>query len=187
MAKGLQGYIVRKAAAKAEEHAMKKLKNLRKNPPVIVDTFKYIAPAAGAYVVTRVAGRLARSVISQKFPKAAPFATPIGSLAAFAALWYATHKVSSMKRYHDQAMIGAGLAVIQSLVTSFMPKLLFLFDAAPPVSAIEAPKSTGADDLDFELAESPAATSPQGPAAIVDEDDGGDDLGSLSGGWADSN
>jgi hypothetical protein len=144
---------------------------LSKNPPIVTDVFQYVLPAAGAYVATRLVGRASRTFLGAKFPKIAPFAAPLGSLVAFGAIWYAAHKVSYTKRYHNQLMIGSGIALIQSLVQSVMPGLGWLFDSQPVFLApVGDGLKTVGDDMEVMDTEDLDAGLEDSPAAVTDED-----------------
>jgi hypothetical protein len=145
---GLVSFVKKAKRLKTESSSF-----MKKNPPIVTDVFTYIVPAAGAYVATRMIGRAARTFLGGKFPKTLPFAAPAASLATFGMIWYFAHKVDFTKKYHNQLMIGAGIAVIQSLVQSVLPGMNWLFDSAPiislpPTNKVVAP-TDGFDDLEF--------------------------------------
>lgn len=76
--------------------------------------------AAGGYASARLAGRIARRMLAAKFPALTRHATPLGNVAMAAVIYMVTKK---WRKVREEAVIGAVIAVIQSILQAYMPGL----------------------------------------------------------------
>ncbi len=154
----------RKAAAKkpsslAKLTALSAAKRRRKNPSLTSnvsdfvsssevgqDIIHSIGPGVGSYAAIRLAGRLARATVGQKFPAYSKHIGAGGSLMAFLASYYAIKKVRALKRYEMPILVGGGVALIQTLIQLYLPGLAWLLEGpAIPMALAPAPiKAVGA-------------------------------------------
>jgi len=111
------------------------------NPPLVEDVTMMILPGLGSYAATRLTGRLLRAFLEKRLPKVAPHLGPVGNLGAFVALWFAAHKVRRLQRYHTPIVVGAGIALVQAIIQTYLPRLGLLLDAAP-VQTVATPQAT---------------------------------------------
>lgn len=86
---------------------------------------------AGAYAGSRVVSRIAHALVNSKWPQYAKHADPIASAASLAGVWIATSKVRKLEPYKVPAMIGAVIALIQSVLTTWMPGLAYQLGILP--------------------------------------------------------
>jgi hypothetical protein len=159
-----------------------------KNPPFWADAFYVVAPAVASYAVTRLAGRASRVYLGRRYPQLRPYLPMAGSLVAAGAMYYATTKVSDLKRFKTSVMVGAGIALTQTLLLQIAPQLAWLFDLPAPTRALGA--GTGAmtpqraadaalDRLEAQAGVSAAVEDEAAPGEV--EDLGGDE--GLAEGW----
>lgn len=100
--------------------------------------------AAGGYASARLAGRIARRMLAAKFPALTRHATPLGNVAMAAVIYMVTKK---WRKVREEAVIGAVIAVIQSILQAYMPGLAAMLmdtDAGLEVAGIKAAAGLGA-------------------------------------------
>lgn len=112
---------------------MKRPIRLVTNPPLDVDLVQFVAPAAGAFFVTKLVARAAANTLKQ--PAVATHAAPLGALAAFGFAFYGAHRVSRLEKYHTPLVIGAALSLVQTVLVRYFPALTFVADA-PAVAPV---------------------------------------------------
>jgi hypothetical protein len=163
-----------------------------KNPPFWAEAFYVVAPAVASYAVTRLAGRASRVYIGRRYPKLRPYLPLAGSLAAAGVMYYATTKVSDLKRFKTAVMVGAGIALTQTLLLQVMPQAAWLFDLPTPSRALGGGAQPATPLLAADAALDRMEAQAAGQASVgevVDEvasDEAGDDLGGAEGladGW----
>ena len=137
----------RKARRKNPDDAPAPRTYARRNPPLKTDLVQFLGPAVGAYAVTRFTGR-GLHLFGSRWPAFQKHLRPLGNLLAFAAAWLASHKWKRLEKYHTPIVVGSGLALIQSLVQTYLPGLAWLLDAEPARAVLAfpatAPSPTGA-------------------------------------------
>jgi hypothetical protein len=80
----------------------------------------------GGYGGTRLTGRIVRNIIAKKWPNLAKHGGVIGNLIAAVAIYFA---VKNWRKIRDEAMLGSAIAVVQSILQTYLPGLAWLFDA----------------------------------------------------------
>lgn len=103
----------------------------RSNPPITTDLVQSIVPAVGSYAATRLTGRIMRNFVGGRFPTWQKHFGPLGNVLAFIASWVLSHKWRRLERYHTPIVVGSGIALVQSLVQTYLPGLAHLIDAEP--------------------------------------------------------
>lgn len=111
---------------------------------------KFVGPAAGGYVATRVVNRVARALATKKSPRFGKHAGPLASLVSLCAIYFVSKKYGKLKNYSEAIVAGSIIAVVQSLVQAYVPGLLWLFDMSPQPLPAPAPKPQleGDDEYD---------------------------------------
>jgi hypothetical protein len=92
------------------------------NPPLLKDATEVILPGFASYAATRLLARIVYTVIQKKYPKVGKHAAAGASVAAFAAIWFAGHKIKRLEKYHDGIVIGSAIATIGTLIRTYLPK-----------------------------------------------------------------
>lgn len=98
-----------------------------------------LLPGLGGYAATRMVGRLVRNVLGGRWPRFFRHYGPLGNLIALLAIWAVMEKWSKARKYKDPAVLGAGIAFVQTLLQTYLPGLSWLFDAQP---ALPGPVAT---------------------------------------------
>jgi hypothetical protein len=99
--------------------------------------------AAGGYASARLAGRIARRMLAAKFPALGRHATPLGNVAMAAVIYMVTKK---WRKVREEAVIGAVIAVIQSILQAYMPGLAaMLMDTDASLELAGAKAAAGLD------------------------------------------
>jgi hypothetical protein len=110
----------------------------RSNPGnAFLDTVMPVLPAVASYAGARIIGRIFRMVIGQKIAAGAyaKHFGPLGNLLAFGGAYIAGQKVASARRYQTEMLIGAGIALFQSLLETYMPGMSYIVDSSPQLTA----------------------------------------------------
>jgi hypothetical protein len=125
-------------------------KNPSSNPPMFMDLVEFIGPGFAAFAATRMATRVTALQIAKRWPKMAPHAGVAASGASFLAAWLLAHKVKFLERFHTPIVVGAGIALLQTAVQTWIPRLGWMVSDATPEIAVasqQALPATGDDDL----------------------------------------
>jgi len=75
-----------------------------------------------AYAATRFASRVAYSQSVKRWPGAAPHLHVAASLVSALGVYYGSKYWSKAEDYHEAAVIGAGIAVLQTAIQTYVPK-----------------------------------------------------------------
>jgi len=107
----------------------------------LMHTLTPILPAAASYIGARLIGRILRMIIGARIAggKFEKHFGPLGNLAAFGGAYYAGKKVASARKYQNEMLIGAGIALIQSLIETYLPGMAHFVDAGSPQAALPQP------------------------------------------------
>lgn len=107
----------------------------RSNPSSdMMQTVTPVLPAVASYAGARLIGRILRMIIGARIAggKYEKHFGPLGNLAAFGAAYVAGKKVASARRYQTELLIGAGIALFQSVLETYLPGMSHLIDAGQP-------------------------------------------------------
>lgn len=118
----------------------------RHNPPVLSDITSFILPGFGGYAVSRVVTRGVAAQVGKVKPTLAKHAGALAAVATFAGAWFLAHRWKPLARYHTPLVVGAGIAAIQSVFQSYVPRAGWLFELPAPAAAapqLTAPVATG--------------------------------------------
>jgi len=74
------------------------------------------------YTMTRLVSRVAYSQAIKKFPNNAKHAAFVASAAGAAAAYFGSSKWDKLADYHDEISIGAGIALFQSFIQTYLPQ-----------------------------------------------------------------
>ncbi len=113
--------------------AYKTKKRARRNPTVkneaidIADSAEDMAIQVGSafagYGGSRVVARLLYTALRKKYPRLAPWSGSGAAAMVFLAIWLGGSKVKSLQKYHTALTIGAGIALLQNVIRTWIPKL----------------------------------------------------------------
>lgn len=100
-----------------------------------------LVQALGGYGGSRLTGRILRRLMASK-PGFAKHAGPAGNLLATIAIYFA---VKNWKKLREEALIGAIIALVQSVLQSYVPGLsTMLLDAPAPMDGVALPPQASA-------------------------------------------
>lgn len=141
-----------------------------------------VLPAFGTYAGTRFLQRIAFLQISKRFPKLGKHAPVLASLAALGAVYYAGKKIKKAEKYADPMLIGAAIALIQSLIQTYLPTFGWIVS---DVSADQYKKALGGTTADVaarQITPSPAWSNAMVPMSTqgFSEDEGLDVTASIA-------
>lgn len=102
-----------------------------------------ILPAAASYVGARLVGRILRMTVGQKIAggRLQKHFGPLGNLCALLSAYYGSKKINAIRPYQQELIIGAGIALFQSILETYIPALSHFADAQPQLTA--APQKVG--------------------------------------------
>jgi hypothetical protein len=80
-----------------------------------------ILPAFGSYAASRFLERMAFVQVMKRWPKLGKHAPVVAGLIAAVAAHYLGKKVKALKKYENPIMIGAAIALIQTLIQTYLP------------------------------------------------------------------
>jgi hypothetical protein len=109
-------------AANKKRRRARKSTSLVANPPVAKDFTQLILPTFGAYAGTRLLARMVYSIIQRKWPKLGKHAGAAAAVAAFGGSWFMAHRIKRLQPYHDAIVVGSGIAALQTVVRTYLPK-----------------------------------------------------------------
>lgn len=133
----------------------------KSNPPAMTDLVEYIVPTFAAFALDRFVTRVAAAQIAKRWPKYAKHAGAVAALGTFGAAWFGAHRIKYLTKYHDQIVIGTGIAAAQSLIQIYLPQLGWMVsDCSPQLGG-----STAADQRPL-LASRPAPQLAASPAQV---------------------
>lgn len=147
-----------KLAARAAKAPAKKVRRRRRtayrsnpssNPPMFMDLVEFIGPGFASFAATRMATRITALQIAKRWPRFAPHAGVAASGASFLAAWLLAHRVKFLERFHTPIVVGAGIALLQTAVQTWIPRLGWMVSDATPEIAVASQQAlpTGDDDL----------------------------------------
>ena len=153
------------------------------NPPPIQDLVEFILPGFAGYGATKMLSRIVLTQLSKRYPNAGKHLAAGSTVVSFLAAWFLLHRIKRLAKYHTPAVVGAGIASLQTIVSTYLPKYGWMVSDVQPEAA-----KLGASPLSVNSPGSPSPVEtlfPGGPEVVDDDDDGSlsdIDLGSLAGG-----
>lgn len=167
------------------------------NPPAAADLVNVILPGFAAYGATRGLARIVYSLVQKRWPRFAKHAYAAAGLASFGGAWLLAHRVERLAKYHDSVLMGTGVAALQGVAGTYLPKKYrwLLVEPQADVAVLPAraaapalPEPTGDDDdgldaiagaenraFELKLRKLERAAARQTPRASAPVDDDGDD------------
>lgn len=127
--------IVRFRKRRAKEPAPR----ARSNPPFKHDFVAGIAPAFLAYGATKLLARIVGVLVSRRFPRAGRHLAAISSVAAFGAAWFGAHRWKRLQPYHWPIVIGSGVAALQAVAQTYVPKYGWILSDWTPADQAALP------------------------------------------------
>lgn len=92
------------------------------NPPASQDFLHTILPGFGAYATTRLISRIVWVISSKRLPRVAKHVSAASTILAFVSVWLLGHKVKRLTRYHDSLIVGSGIAALQTMARTYIPR-----------------------------------------------------------------
>lgn len=96
-------------------------RSARVNPPALHDLTHVVLPGFGAYAASRVAQRIAFTVVGRRWPRLARHTHAAAGLLSFGAAWMLAHRWSRLAKYHDGILVGTGVAALHGLAQAYLP------------------------------------------------------------------
>ena len=94
----------------------------RRNPPVPQDFINTLLPGFGAYATTRLISRIVWVIANKRLPRVAKHASAASTILTFVGVWLLGHRVKRLARYHDPLIIGSGIAALQTMARTYIPR-----------------------------------------------------------------
>lgn len=132
----------------------------RRNPPLVQDLWEFILPGFGAFAASRFVSRVAATQVAKRWPKLGKHAGVAAAGGTFAAAWFLAHRWDKIAKYHTPAVVGSGLAFLQTLVQTYFPQFGWMVSDVTP----DLPKVAAAE----------AAVKSIAPPQIIDHDEEAD-------------
>lgn len=106
----------------------------------LMATLTPVLPAVASYAGARLIGRILRLVVGARIAQGryAKHFGPLGNAAAFGAAYFAGKKVARARPYQTEMLIGAGIALVQSLLETYLPGMAHFIDAGAPQAPANA-------------------------------------------------
>lgn len=119
---------------------------LIQNPPLAVDLVSFVGPGLASFVATKTFSRGVTSLVAKRFPAGRLQHVKVaGAVAAFAASYYGAHRVSKLEPYHTPIVVGSAIAMVQTVMHTYLPALRWLFaDDAASAPALAGARETRA-------------------------------------------
>lgn len=92
------------------------------NPPVGKDIAQDLVPAFIAYAGTRLASRIAFTLVQRRWPKAGKHVGAATSLGSALAAYLLSSRVETLKEHQAPIIVGSGIATLQTLVRTYVPR-----------------------------------------------------------------
>ncbi len=173
--------------------AYKTKKRARRNPTVkneaidVADSAEDMAIQVGSafagYGGSRLAARILYTALRKKYPRLAPWSGSGAAAMVFLAIWLGGGKVKSLQKYHTALTIGAGVALLQNVIRTWIPKLGWMIgdyqqDSATP-AALPPQQNRQAAAAPAEIDTSTAAGDDDNYGVDDDGDGVLDDIGDI--------
>lgn len=110
----------------------------RANPPILTDFTHVLLPGFAAYAGTRFLQRIAYTLAAKRWPRFAKHVHALSGVAAAGSAWLLAHRVKSIAPYHDGIVLGSGIAALQGVVQTYIPRLGWV---ASDITGANAPAS----------------------------------------------
>jgi hypothetical protein len=62
------------------------------------------------------------SMVQRRWPKFGKHAAALGAVGAFGGSWFLAHRIKKLAPYHDAIVVGSGIAALQTIVRTYVPK-----------------------------------------------------------------
>ncbi len=110
----------------------------KSNPPLLTDLAEFVGPGFAAFAATRFVTRVAAVQLAKKKPSWGKHAGAVASVASFLAAWFGAHRIKFTEKYHTPIVVGSAIAMFQSLIQLYIPKLgWMLADASPEIAELK--------------------------------------------------
>ncbi len=109
-----------------------------------------VGAGVAGYAAVRLGSRGAVMLAQKKYPKLAKHASPVGAALGAASAWLASRYWDKFADYHDAVTVGAGVALAQSVITTYLPQFAWVVSdvgasPAAPSRQIASPSPSDAD------------------------------------------
>lgn len=112
----------KKGLALVAQRRQTRRRSVTANPPVGTDLLHSVLPGFGAYAATRLLSRIVYSLVQRKWPKLGKHAAALAATGAFGTAWLGAHRIQRLAPYHDVIVIGSGVAALQTIVRTYLPR-----------------------------------------------------------------
>ncbi len=124
---------------------------LIQNPPLAVDFVSFVGPGFLAFVATKTITRGVTTLVAKKYPgmpvQFQKHVKVASAVAAFAGAYYGAHRVQKLEAYHTPIVVGAAIAMAQTVLHTYLPGLRWLLadtvDPQPALSGMVGTNTAG--------------------------------------------
>lgn len=123
-----------------------------------------VGTAFVGYGSTRLLARILYTALRTKYPKLAPWGGTGSTAIVFLLVWLVGSRSEKLRKYHAALTVGAGIALLQNMIRTWVPKLGWMIgdyqqDAATPKALPSATKTLLEKEADLEQTPQIAADS----------------------------
>lgn len=140
----------------AKSKLAKRRRRRRSNPPAVEFAVSVGAGFAG-YAATRFIARAAFSQAIKKWPKGAKHAHVAASAIGAAGVFFGSKYWSKLDDYHEAATIGAGIALIQTAVQTYLPQFGWIVGDVNADQYVQKKRALPPANLDSLMLDAPPA------------------------------
>lgn len=123
----------------------------RSNPPPVSELIEWGVPGFGAFAASRFGTRVATTQIAKWKPSMGKHAGAVAAVGAFLAAWFLANRLKWLAKYHTPIAVGAAIAMAQSLIQLYIPKLGWMVSdaSADALPANAAPPAALPEELEY--------------------------------------
>lgn len=158
--------------ARASRRFRKKRRNpdssFKRNPPLVSEVMGWAIPGFVGFAAARGVTRIASNQIAQRAPSMTKHAGALAAVSAFVASWFLVNRIKFLEKYHTPIVVGAGIAMAQSLIQLYVPQLGWLL-ADPSTDVDTADATIAAGSSSTAVAAVASAPLPAGMTSTTDD------------------
>lgn len=104
------------------------------NPPLWRDVTTVIVPGFSGYAATRVIARIPFAIVAKRWPRLAPHVYAASGLLTTLAAALVVPRIEKVAPYYDSIVLGSGIASIQGVADTYLPKQFSWLLKSPQLS-----------------------------------------------------
>jgi hypothetical protein len=115
--------MAKRGLAKYKRRRRRRKRKARRNPSggIAAEATETLAPALGAYLVTKFISRVAFTLVQRRWPNAGKHAGALASAATFGGVYYGAGKIDALRDYEKPIVIGSAVAAGANIARTYLP------------------------------------------------------------------